>query len=306
VALAAAALPATRAAAQPTFAGVWGQRGTELGAFAAPAGLAVNRGDTLFVADSFLDRVTLFDTGGEALSAWNRSGSGPGEIHHPVGLALDAGGDVYIADSGNHRIQRFRRDGGFVEAFGDSGSGPGKFLGPSGIAFGRAGFLYVADHGNRRVVVLDWSRSPPRFDRILGGGGIALAGPTDIALDALDRVYISDFLGNEIVVVDALDREVRRFRGEGTEGEPPLHLGLLVDGDMLHVSDVVNGTMETFDLSGRRLFAWPPGGLPGPLRLAASPRRRLFVSTADSNVYVFQLALPVRSASWSALKGKFR
>lgn len=297
---------AVGAAAQPTFSRTWGHRGTDLGGFAAPAGLAVNGGDTLYVADSILDRITLFDGRGTPRTAWNIRGSGPGQIDHPVGLALDAGGDLYVADSGNHRVQRFRGDGTFVEAFGDSGAAPGQFLGPSGITLSREGFLYVADYGNRRVQILDWRQSPPRFDRILGGGTIPFLGPTDVALDSLGSVFVVDFLPSEIVQVDAMDREVRRFRGHGFEGEPPLHVGALVDGDRLYVSDVLNGTMESFDLAGTRLDSWPPGGIPGPVRLATSRRRLLFVTTGASAVYIFQLAVPVRARTWSEVKRGFR
>jgi DNA-binding beta-propeller fold protein YncE len=267
----------------------------------------VNGGDTLYVADAFLDRITLFDSRGAPLATFGSTGADDGRLRGPVGLAIDAAGDVYVSDSGNHRIQRFRRDGTFVEAFGDSGSAPGQLLGPSGIALTAAGQLYVADHGNRRVQQFDWSSSPPRFVAVVGGGALQLQGPTDVAVDGQGFLYVADLLGNEVVQLQPDGQEVRRFRGSGGVGESPSPLGLLVDGPVLHVTDVLNGKVEAFDLNGNLLYDWPAGGMPGPSRMAADSTRRLFVTSGqDRVIFVFQLPLAAAKTTWTDVKQRFR
>ena len=294
-------------AAQPQFVAVWGERGSGLGQFRAPTGVAVNAGDTLYVADAFLDRITLFDGAGTALVAWNLSGSAPGRLRGPRGLAVDAGGDLYVADSGNHRIQRFRRDGTFVEVLGDTGSAPGRFWGPYGLTLTRDRQLYVADQGNARVQRFDWSESPARFVSVVGEGNSPLVSPTSVAVDSLGFLYVADLDGREIVQFDPAGQEVRRFHGEGSFPELPTPLGCVVDRDELQVTDVLNGSVEAFDRFGTRLYGWPPEGLPGPGLMAIGPRRRLFVSSGqDGVIFVYQLAVPVQSRSFGAVKSLFR
>ena len=301
-------LAAVPLAAQPTFVEIWGERGTGLGQLWAPTGVAVNAGDTLYVSDAFLHRITLFDAGGVPLRAWLQSGSGPGQLQSPDGLAIDAAGDVYVADRGNHRIQRFHRDGSYVEAFGTFGTGAGEFWSPGGLALSRDRQMYVTDHGNRRVQQLDWSQSPPRFVRILGDSlSPPLVGPTDVVLDSLGLLSIVDLLGHEIVQLDANGAEVRRFRGNGADYELPAPLAAIADAGTIHVTDVLNGFVETFDASGRRLYGWPRNGLQAPGRMAIDSRRRLFITSGQEGVvFVFQLAVGVRARSWAEVKGRFR
>lgn len=294
-------------AAQPRFEAVWGAPGSGVGEFRAPTGMAVNAGDTLYVADAFFDRITLFAPTGVVLAAWDLAGSAPGRLRHPEGIAVDADGDLYIADSGNHRVQRLTRDGRFVAVLGDSGSAPGQFRGPSGLTLTRDRRLYVADYGNARVQEFDWSQSPPRFVGILGGASAALVGPTDVAVDSFGSVFVADLLGREIVQFTRAGDEVRRFSGTGLPPEPPAPLGVLVDGATLHVTDVLNGFVEAFDTNGQWLYAWPPNGLPGPARLAAGRGRRLFVGSAqDRVIFVFQRPVPVQAQPWSGIKQRFR
>ncbi len=302
------ALPGvTPLVAQPVFVTTWGERGEAPGEFQSPAGMAARSADTLFVVDTLLERVTLFDSQGELLSLWGTPGSAPGELRLPVGLAADATGHVYIADSGNHRVQRFRDDGTFVEAFGDSGAGDGQFQSPSGLHLTPDGQLYVADNGNRRIQHIDWSRSPPRFVRALDGGLPGLAGPTDVVVDTEGFVYIADFDGLEIVKLDASGRLVRRW-SLGAAAEPsaaPLAL-MLLDG-MLHASDPLNGRVRVYDRDGNFVLSWPSGGVPAPTRMTHGPTRRVFVASGDLRiVFVYQAPVGVQRRSWGDVKSRYR
>ena len=62
----------------------------------------------LYVADTFNQRVQVFDQTGRFLLEWGSTGLDPGEFRHPWDLAVDATGNVYVTDRFNHRVQKFR------------------------------------------------------------------------------------------------------------------------------------------------------------------------------------------------------
>jgi YYY domain-containing protein len=126
----------------------WGEQGSGKGQFSQPCEVAV-RGDRLYVADTWNQRVQVFDHAGRYLLEW-RAG-----FYGPRGLALGPEGTVYVADTGNHRISAFDADGAPVFAWGERGAGPGQFFEPMGLAVDTEGRVYVADNGNARVQIFD-------------------------------------------------------------------------------------------------------------------------------------------------------
>ena len=300
-------LPAVPAAAQQ-LVDQWGGPGTSLGHFRALTGVAVSAGETLYVADPSLQRITLFDRNGTALTAWTIPGTAPGRLQLPVGLAVDTRGDLYVSDSQNERIQRFHSDGTFVEAFGDSGSGEGQFLSPSGISITPDRQLYAADGVNRCVQHIDWSTSPPHWVRTLGGT-LGLVGPTDVVLDSAGNIYIIDWSTGETVKLAPDGTLITRWLAQGNGSEPAKPVAALVDGSVLYASDPFNGVVQTYDLSGHLLSEWPEQAIPIPTRLALDREHRLFVSCSDPEVlkvFVFQLPLATRPASWGDVKSLYR
>jgi len=305
--VAAALMPAAVApAAAQQLVDQWGGPGTALGRFRALTGLAVNAGDTLYVADPSLQRITLFDRNGTALAAWNIPGTAPGRIDHPVGLAVDTRGDLYVSDSANERIQRFHADGTFVEAFGDSGSGEGQFIGPSGVTMTPDRQLYAVDAGNRRVHQIDWSTSPPHWVRTLAET-LPLVDPTDVVLDSAGNIYIIERSTGETVKLAPDGSLITRWQAQGNGSEPAKPVAALVDGAVMYASDPFNGVVQTYDLTGHLLLEWPDQPIPTPTRLALDRERRLFVACSDARqVFVFQLPLATRPASWGNVKSLYR
>ena len=98
------------------------------GRFVWPTAIAVDSQGLAYVADEWLNRISVFDTTVEFngadieeknfLRKWGVGGSEPGHLGAPAGLALDANEDLYIAEQGNHRVSRFTRDGEFLMTFG--------------------------------------------------------------------------------------------------------------------------------------------------------------------------------------------
>jgi DNA-binding beta-propeller fold protein YncE len=150
---------------------VWGKPGTAKGDFNRAEGIAVDRQDRVYVADSCNHRIQVFDADGKFLRAYGRAGSGVGELSYPYDICVDADGRQYVCEFGNSRIQVFDANDQPIEIIGGAGGAPGKFANPWAIALDSHGNLYVADAMNHRVQKLirrkaHAARSPssPRVD----------------------------------------------------------------------------------------------------------------------------------------------
>ncbi|MHB1082391.1 MAG: NHL domain-containing protein [Prosthecobacter sp.] len=94
--------------------------GTGAGAvFEYPAGVAVDAGGNVFVADSTGNVIRKMTPAGAVTTlAGSRGASGSADgkgvnakFSHPTGVAVDANGNVYVADSVNNTIRKITRDG---------------------------------------------------------------------------------------------------------------------------------------------------------------------------------------------------
>ncbi|CAM4987538.1 unnamed protein product, partial [Rotaria socialis] len=74
-------------------------------------GIFVDTLGTLYVAESWNDRVIRWTQGdkkqGAVIVGGNGSGAGANQFSNPVGLSFDRHGNIYVVDAGNHRVQRF-------------------------------------------------------------------------------------------------------------------------------------------------------------------------------------------------------
>jgi len=71
-------------------------------------GLAVDREGNIYVAQSFLNRIQVFDRDGRSVYRLGKNGTAAEEFQAPCGLWIDPRDGLYVADSGNHRVQQFR------------------------------------------------------------------------------------------------------------------------------------------------------------------------------------------------------
>ncbi len=80
--------------------------GNANGQFHSAAGVAVDSGNHVFIADYSNNRIQEFDTSGNYLNQFGNTG-GSGQLSLPQGVAVDNLGNVYVADQGNERIAVF-------------------------------------------------------------------------------------------------------------------------------------------------------------------------------------------------------
>ncbi len=171
----------------------FGSLGAEDGQFIEATALAVDKVENIFVADEWLNRISIFDKDGSYLHKWGVPGTGEGEMEGPGGLAFDKDDNLWIVDTGNNRIQQFTKDGGYLSGWGRGGTGEGEFDMPWGIAIDHLGDIYVADWQNRRVQKFDPSGRYLMSFGAPGSGEGELDRPTGVAIDEEGDVYVSDW-----------------------------------------------------------------------------------------------------------------
>ena len=115
------------------------------------AGMALDSQGHLYVANSQLDVVHVFDSHGTIVGTLGQPGIGEGQFDTPVFLAVDGADNLYVGDHDNHRIQKFSASGEFLTQWGSEGTGPGQFAQISGVCVDGSGNVYVLDWSLNRV-----------------------------------------------------------------------------------------------------------------------------------------------------------
>jgi sugar lactone lactonase YvrE len=165
---------------------------TTPGDFSKPAGVAVDGEGNLYVADTYNNRIEIFDADGQFVSTFGKAGDGPGYFSRPKGVAIDSDGHIWVADGMQDRVQVFNKEGQLLLSFGGHGLLPGQFQGLVGITIdnrnrvftteifpGRAQqFQYVTDS---EADMLRQKRAEERAKASAGGPGTSSPAPTPLA-----------------------------------------------------------------------------------------------------------------------------
>ncbi|MBS1884682.1 MAG: NHL repeat-containing protein, partial [Actinobacteria bacterium] len=126
----------------------WGLKDGLGGKFAESYGIATGPDGDVYVAETWGDRVDVFDSEGAFLRSFGSGGYGPGQFSTPYGIAVaPTSGDVYVADTGDDRVVEFSAEGAFIRTWGKAGPRAGEFYTPTAVAVDPAGYVYVADAG---------------------------------------------------------------------------------------------------------------------------------------------------------------
>ncbi len=186
------------------------------GSFMWPTSVALDRAGNAYVADEWLNRISIFNLDGDCVGKWGTLGDGDGEFNRPSGLAFDKQDNLYLVDSANHRVQIFTKEGKFLSQWGRSGSGDGEFSYPWGIEIDHNGDVYVADWRNDRI-----QKFAPdgRFLMKFGTSGQGdgqFNRPTGVAVDKDGTIYVTDFKNDRLQVFDADGGFITKLTGEAT------------------------------------------------------------------------------------------
>ncbi len=119
----------------------------------SPSNLAVDPDGLLYIVDTYMNRVVVFDTDGEFVRQMGTIGTGPGKFMRPRAVAIDRDGHVYVTDAMAGLFQILTADGKPLMPVGGNGISPGRFQVPAGIAIDGKNRIIVADQMNRRIQV---------------------------------------------------------------------------------------------------------------------------------------------------------
>ena len=188
-----------------TLGGTWGEEeflgefsryGDAAGQLIWPAGIVAGRDGSLYVADEWLNRISVFDKEGSYQRHWSTVQPGDQGPNGSCGITISGDQTLYVTDGRSHRVRMFNTDGAFLGAWGSKGSGEGEFDSPWGITVDGSGNVYVADANNHRVQKLT---SSGEFLAQFGGPGVKsgdLHYPSDVAVDPDGDVYVCDWTNN--------------------------------------------------------------------------------------------------------------
>jgi DNA-binding beta-propeller fold protein YncE len=227
--------------------------GREKPSMVSPYGIATDSEGRLYVVDTFLKRVHVFD------AAANRYYFFPADrtmLASPVGIAVARGSLVYITDSKRGLVYLFKDHGKkFVTTI-----GRGIFRRPTGIAVDpKTSELLVVDTILSRVFRFDLSTRSPKGS--FGTDGAAPGRfhfPTNIFVTATGEILISDALNFRVQVFSPEGRfrfTIGRMGDvPGTFSRPK---GVAADSDgNIYVVDALFDNIQVFDRSGRLLMAF--------------------------------------------------
>jgi uncharacterized protein (TIGR03437 family) len=172
-------------------AGIGGDGGSAVNAqLNFPAGLAVDRNNALYIADSGNRLVRKILSGG-IISTY--VGGSPTPLKNPVGVAVDMAGTLYVADISLPGVYSYTVAGVWTNP-----AGTAQLAAPWDLAVDLNGFLYIADGVHIRKVVSGQMQTVAGdgYVHVIGDGGLAtnalLSQPSAIALNSAGSLYIAD------------------------------------------------------------------------------------------------------------------
>ena len=233
---------------QLTPVSAFAEKGSSVGKFSFPWGVAVNANDEIAVTDHSNHRVQIFSSEGKFLRSFGKKGDMVGEFNNPRGTTFHNNGNIYVADGHNHRIQIFSSEGKFVGRFGGARSLDSQLSFPGGLSIDSEGNIIVADAGNKLIKIF----SPDgKFLMKIGERG-SFAYPWH-CIQSDRYLIVSDHSDHCIKVFDRNGNFQYKFGKRGVEeGEftSPRCLSMNKSGQLM-VCDSGNNRIQVFELNGK-------------------------------------------------------
>ena len=210
----------------------------------SPIGIAVDGNGNMFVSDSVLKQVLVFDKEGKYLRAIGP----PDMFQRPAGIALNDD-RIYIVDTHGHKVLVVSQtDGRLLFSFGKQGTEPGDFNYPTNIFVSSENLIHVTDSMNFRIQIFDQDGGFRSSFGKLGDSSGNLSKPKGIAVDSEGHIYVVDSHFDNVQVFDNQGNLLLIFGSSGNgKGEFLLPAGIYIDSsDRIYVADSYNQRIQVF------------------------------------------------------------
>ena len=257
-----------------------------------PFGIAVDRGDNVYIADAGNSRVLyypagsttatrVYGQGGNFFTNTNNDIINANTLNAPNGVAVDNGGNLYIADSGNNRVLYYPIGSTTAtRVYGQGGdfttnamnAGAVGLNTPDGLEVDSGGNLYIADSGNNRV--LYYPAGKTKATRVYGQGdnfttndasasAKGLNIPMSITVDSGDNLYIADANNSRVLYYPAGKTTATRVYGQGGNFTTNTdNKGGISAASLVHPFDVAldkGDNLYIADTGNARILYYPAG-----------------------------------------------
>ena len=245
-----------------------------------PYGVHSDSNGRVFVADTGIAGLVVFDLNEEKMVFWGTSG--PGALKKPTGVTTDEEGNVYVSDVLDSRVVKFDASGKFVTAFGGSEI----LTSPVGLEFNdESKKLYVVDSKKHQIIVFTPNGEVDSTIGQRGSGNGEFNFPTNIALDRNGRLYVADTMNFRIQIFDKDTKHLKSFGkiGDG-RGQFSRVKGIGVDREgHIYAVDAAFNNVQIFNDSGQLLMSLGssgtgPGGFYLPAGAHVDRNNRLFIA----------------------------
>lgn len=215
--------------------------------FQSPIGVAVDSSDNIYVADSELGKILVFDERGK-FQRYIGDIKGEGYFKRPTGIAIDsAQRRLYVTDTLRDAVYTTDLDGNILGHFGKRGDGPGEFNYPTEIRVYNDE-LIVVDALNFRVQIFDRKGGfRTQFGR-RGDVTGTMFRSKGLAIDSEGSFYLADAFLDVVQVFDRQGELLYYFGQPGiSAAEFQLPAGVSIDrNDRVYVVDSYNRRVEIF------------------------------------------------------------
>lgn len=265
----------------------------DMQSLAKPFGVYSDRRGSVFVTDTALDVVFVFDVARKKFWRFG-GGGGPGLLIEPIEVRGIRDGHFCVSDSERGAVHFYDEDGRYLKSIG----GPGLLERPTGMAVDSSrDRLYVVDTWRNKVLAFS-TEGDSLFE--FGGRGDRegeFYSPTGISVDGEGRIYVVDTFHFAIQVFSPDGEFLYAF---GKAGQSPglfaRPKGIAVDRrGNIYVTDSMTDNVQIFDSSGRLLLVLGgsgsgPGQFSVPSGIWIDDGQKLFVTDSlNRRVQIFRL-----------------
>lgn len=209
-----------------------------------PVGIVVDKTGNIYITDSELSKVLVYDRDGKFLRNFSNI-----NFQRPTGIAYDKERDIiYVVDTIEHKVYGIGSDGNVRMSFGKRGGGDGEFNYPTQITVDKEGRVYVSDTLNFRIQCFDRGG---KFISKFGTIGDAYDKFTmlkGVAPDSEGNVYVVDSGQDMVKIFDRDGRLLLFFGKKGIwRGMFWIPSGIFIDkDDKIYVADTFNQRVQVF------------------------------------------------------------